>query len=83
MFYEGIFQPSDNMNYNSDAKKLAGKKIAVQEGWIVEDGPFKGQICFYIPNSIVGWIPLDDLKELKPVSFAKWKEINKSLGLGN
>jgi hypothetical protein len=30
------------MNYHTDAKRLAGKKIAVQEGWIVKDGPFKG-----------------------------------------
>ena len=42
MFYEAIFQPSEKMNYNADAKKLAGKRIAVQDGWIIEDGPFKG-----------------------------------------
>jgi hypothetical protein len=27
MFYEAIFQPSEKMNYNTDAKRLAGKKI--------------------------------------------------------
>jgi hypothetical protein len=46
----------------------------------VEDGPFKGKNCFYIPNSNVGWIPIDDLKEIKPVSFARWKEVYHSLG---
>ena len=50
MFYEAIFQPSEKMNYNTDAKRLAGKKIAVQDGWIVEDGPFKGQNCFLYIN---------------------------------
>ncbi|UCH22621.1 MAG: hypothetical protein JSU83_05190 [Deltaproteobacteria bacterium] len=81
MFFEAIFEPSKEMNYNSDAKKLAGKKIGVQDGWIVEEGPFKGQNCFYIPNSTVGWIPKCDLKELKPISFNRWKDIHKSLGL--
>ena len=81
MFYEAIFQPSEQMNYNTEVKRLAGKKIAVQDGWIIQDGPFKGQNCFYIPNSTVGWIPLCDLKELKPVSIARWKEIKNALGL--
>ena len=80
MFYEATFKPSKSMNYNSEAKKLAGKKIAVQDGWVVEDGPFKGKNCFYIPNSNIGWIPIDDLKEIKPVSFARWKEVYHSLG---
>jgi hypothetical protein len=62
MFYEAIFQPSGEMEYNADAKNLEGKTIAVQEGWIIEDGPFKGQNCFYIPSSTVGWIPKSDLK---------------------
>jgi hypothetical protein len=80
MYFEAIFKPSKKMDYNSDAKKLAGKKIAVQDGWIIEDGPFKGQNCFYIPNSDMGWIPSEDLDELKPISFARWMEIHKSLG---
>jgi hypothetical protein len=83
MFYEAIFQPSKKMNYNTDAKKLAGKKIAVQDGWIVKDGPYKGQNCFYIPNTTVGWIPQCDLKGLKPTSFVMWKEIFRSIGFGN
>lgn len=83
MFYEGIFQPSKNMKYNAEAKKLAGKKIPVQDGWIIEEGPYKGQNCFYIPNSTVGWIPKDDLKELTPISFIRWKEIHNSLGFGS
>ena len=83
MFFEAIFQPSEKMNYNTDAKRLAGKKIAVQDGWIIEDGPFKGQNCFYIPNSTVGWIPKCDLKGLKPISLVRLKEIHKSLGFGN
>ena len=83
MYYEAIFKPSKNMKYSKDAKALAGKRIAAQEGWIIEEGPYKGQNCFYIPNSTVGWIPKNDLKELKPVSFAKWKVIYTSLGFEN
>jgi hypothetical protein len=81
MFYEAIFQPSEKMNYNSDAKDFEGKKIAVQDGWIIEDGPFKGQSCFYITNSTLGWIPQCDLIGLKSTSFVQWKELSKSLGL--
>ncbi|OEU62586.1 MAG: hypothetical protein BA867_07440 [Desulfobacterales bacterium S5133MH16] len=55
MFYEAIFQPLKRMNYTTEAKRLAVKKIAVQ------DGPFKGQNGFYIKNSTVGWIPQYDL----------------------
>ncbi|MGD2186580.1 MAG: hypothetical protein PVI71_10650 [Desulfobacterales bacterium] len=80
MYYEAIFRPSKNMKYVKEAQNLAGKKIAVQEGWIIEEGPYKGQNCFYIPNSTVGWIPKNDLKELKPIAFAKWKVIYASLG---
>jgi hypothetical protein len=76
MFYEAIFQPSEKMNYNTDAKRLAGKKIAVQDGWIVKDG-------LYIPKSTVGWIPQCDLKGLKPISFFMWKEIFKTIGFDN
>jgi hypothetical protein len=83
MYYEAVFKPSKNMKYSQDAKDLDGKRIAVQEGWLIEEGPYKGQNCFYIPNSTVGWIPKSDLKELKPISFAKWKAINASLGFEN
>ncbi len=80
MFFEAIFEPSAQTDYNADAKKLTGKRIAVLDGWIVKDGPFKGQHGFYIPSSTVGWIPIGDLKELKPISLVRWKEIHKTLG---
>ena len=83
MFYEAIFQPSSKMNYNSDAKSLAGKKVAIQDGWVIKEGPFKGQNCFYIPNSTVGWIPQCDLTDLKPIPLIRWKEIHKNLGFCN
>ncbi len=83
MFFEAIFQPSKKMNYTTEVKRLAGKRIAVQDGWKIEDGLFKGQNCFYIPNSKIGWIPQCDLIGLKQISFVKWKEITKSLGFDN
>lgn len=81
MYYEAIFQPSNKKKYDTKVKKLAGKTIAVNDGWIIKEGPFKGQQCFYIPSSTVGWIPMCDLKDLKPASFARWQVIHKSLGL--
>ena len=83
MYYEAIFEPSEKLDYNADAKKLEGKKIAVRDGWIMENGPFKGQDCFYIPNSTIGLIPISDLKGLKPISFARWNQIQISLGVND
>jgi len=82
MFYEAIFQPSEKKEYSVDAQKLAGKKIAVEDGWVIDEGVFKGQQCFYIPNSTVGWIPSSDLKDIKQVPFVRWKEIHASSGYG-
>ncbi len=50
MFQERIFQPSEKMDYNADAKRLEGKKIAVQDRWILENGPFKWQISLNLNN---------------------------------
>ena len=54
MYFEAVFQPSNDTEYNSDAADFVGKKVAIHEGWTLEDGPHKGQQCFYIPNSTVG-----------------------------
>ena len=80
MFFEAVFEPSQEMNYGDEAKKLAGKRIAVQTGWVIAEGPFKGQECYYIPNSTVGWIPQTDLKEMKQIPLVRWKAILKSHG---
>ena len=80
MFYEAVFQPSEKMEYNEDARSLAGQKIAVEDGWIIDEGEFKGQRCYYIPNSTIGWIPKCDLKDLQPVPFVKWKDLHSSHG---
>ena len=52
-----------------------GKKIAVQDGWILEEGPHKGQQGYYLPNSTVGLIPASDLKEIRIIPYAQWKDI--------
>jgi len=79
MFYEAIFKPSKEFDYNAEAKKLAGKKVAVCDGGILNEGPLKGMNCFYVPSSTVGFIPIGDLKELKPISQARWHEIRSTL----
>ncbi len=80
MFYEAIFQPSENVNYNDEAEKLSGKKIPIQGGSKMEKGPFKGQLCYYIPKSTVGFLPASDLKELKPIPYVQWDNLHKGLG---
>lgn len=81
MYFEAVFQPSNDTEYNSDATDFVGKKVAVHEGWTLEEGPHKGQQCFYIPNSTVGCIPASDLQHLKSISFVQWKEIYNQAGL--
>ena len=81
MYFEAVFQPSNDTEYNSSASDFVGKKVAVNEGWTLEDGPHKGQQCFYIPNSTVGCIPESDLQELKSIPFVQWKEIYNQAGL--
>jgi hypothetical protein len=81
MYFEAVFQPSNGTEYNSDAAGFVGKKVAIQEGWILQEGPHKGQQCFYIPNSTVGCIPQSDLQELKSIPFVQWKTIYNQAGL--
>ena len=77
MLYEAIYQPLDADTQNSEARKFMGKKIALQEGWRIEKGFYKGQHC-YIPSANFGWIPQGDLKNLKNISYARWKELHDS-----
>ena len=81
MYFEAVFQPSNDTEYNSDAADFVGKKVAIHEGWTLQEGPHKGQQCFYIPNSTVGCIPESDLQELKSVPFVQWKETFDHTGL--
>jgi len=79
MYFEAIFQPSNLTNYASDSiQKIVGKKIALQDGWVLEEGPHKGQQGYYLPNSTVGLIPASDLKEIKVIPYAQWKDIFNS-----
>ena len=80
MLYEATFNPSENICYNTEAAKIAGKKLALYESGILDEGPFKGQTCYYIPNSQVGFIPQSDLTDIRSVSFVQWKETLKNLG---
>ena len=79
MYFEAIFQPSSLTNYNSESiQKIVGKKVALQDGWVLEEGPHKGQQGYYLPNSTVGLIPASDLKEIKVIPYAQWKDIFNS-----
>jgi hypothetical protein len=76
MYFEAIFQPSSLTNYNTDSvQKIVGKKVALQDGWVLEEGPHKGQQGYYLPNSTVGLIPASDLKEIKVIPYSQWKDI--------
>jgi hypothetical protein len=83
MHFEGVFNPANKTEYNSEAKHFVGKKLPIQEGWIIEDGPHKGQQCYYAPNTRIGKIPQSDLKDLKPIPFVRWEQLYTSIELEN
>ena len=82
MYFEAVFQPSNDTDYKSDIADFVGKKVAIQEGWILEDGPHQGQQCFYMPNSTVGCIPASDLQQIKSVPYVQWRQTHEMIGLG-
>jgi hypothetical protein len=79
MYFEAIFNPANQTEYNTEAKGFVGKKLPIQEGWILDEGPHKGQQCFYAPNTTIGKIPQSDLKDLKSIPFAQWKQLYSTL----
>jgi len=76
MFFEAIFQPSDDREYGAEAQQIVGKKVAIQDGWVVEKGPNKGQQGYYVPGSTIGLIPACDLKEIRSIPYVQWREIH-------
>ena len=74
MFYEAIYEPSKTEHLNGEAKKFIGTRLALQDGWLLTDGPYKGQYCF-IPRPYFDLIPTCDLKGVKNISYGRWKEI--------
>ena len=83
MHFEAVFNPADQTRYNAEAKNFVGKKLPFQEGWIIEDGPHKGQQSYYAPNTRIGIIPQSDLEDLKPIPFARWDQLYSSIKLEN
>jgi hypothetical protein len=83
MYYEATFKPSKPSDYNEEAESLAGKTIAIQQGWVLDDGPHKGQQCYYVPNTTIGTIPESHLENIQPVSYTKWRTTHKHLGFGD
>jgi len=75
MLFEAVYQPTDIKNLNPEAKKHIGKIIALQDGWRLEKGPYKGQICF-LPSRNFGVIAGCDLKHIRNISNSRWKEIH-------
>ena len=79
MYFEAIFSPADQAEYKSEAADFVGKKLPIQEGWIIDDGPYKGQQCYYAPNTTIGKIPISDLQELKSIPYARWQQLYSSI----
>ena len=54
MYFEAIFNPANEAEYSAEAADFVGKKLPIQEGWVIDDGPYKGQQCYYAPNTTIG-----------------------------
>lgn len=80
MYFEATFHPSNPTEYNADAEPLVGKRISIQQGWILEDGPYQGELCYYIPNTTIGTIPTSHLDNIEPIAYSKWRTIHSHLG---
>ena len=76
MHFEAIFKPKDSSEYNQLADQLIGKKIAILNGWQIEEGPHKGQYSYYVPSSNLGMIPQSDLAEIKSVPYVQWRSLH-------
>jgi len=83
MHFEAVFNPVNQTEYSTEAKNFLGKKLPVQEGWVIEEGPYKGQQCYYAPNTRIGKIPQSDLEDLKPIPYARWEQLYSSIELEN
>ena len=79
MYFEAIFKPVDKAEYKAEAAEFIGKKLPIQEGWVIDDGPHKGKQCFYAPNTTIGRIPVSDLQDLKSVPYARWQQLYSSI----
>ncbi len=79
MYFEAIFSPANQAEYNSEAEGFVGRKLPIQEGWIIDEGPHKGQQCFYAPNTTIGKIPQSDLKDLKSIPYVQWKQLYSTI----
>jgi len=81
MLYEAVFDPSEQSDYPSHLLKLKGKRLALHGSSVAAQGPFKGEECFYIPNTTIGLIPVRDLKNIRSVPFVEWEKTFKQLEL--
>jgi hypothetical protein len=76
MHFEAIFNPKNVNAYSQLAGQFIGKKIAVQNGWQIEEGPHKGQFGYYVPSSHLGVIPQSDLSDIKSIPYVQWRELH-------
>ncbi len=79
MYFEAIFNPADKAEYSAEASDFVGKKLPIQEGWVIDNGPHKGQQCYYAPNTTIGKIPVSDLQDLKSIPYARWQQLYSSI----
>lgn len=61
-----VFKPVELDTLKPEFKKLIGKRLTLTYDFIREVGQYKGQHSFmYDQDGIYGWIPLEDLQDIK------------------
>jgi len=79
MFYEAVFSPEHPEQLAEEVRSYIGKKIVLQAGGRLDNGPKKGEQCFLTTQKIGYPIPASDLKDVKSVSYLRWQTMRKEM----
>lgn len=90
-YVSATFDPKNLNTLKQSGKALIGQTLEYQAGWIIEDGPYKGDWAMSFSNQEVRrlllscqeidfcWVPLCDLKDVKPLP-PPWEREIKTVG---
>lgn len=70
---DATFAPTRRDNLKPDVEDFIGRRLRWRAMWIIEDGPYEGQIAWmpvhaheFAPG--VAWVPTEDLTDIGPDS---------------
>ena len=70
-YYEAEVNVKNKETLKPDANIADGQKVKVTIGWLIEEGAFKGQFAFLQHHGY--WIPQEDLRIVREISYEEYK----------